>query len=197
MFSTEGLCCCFVSVGRRVSVSPLQEPDPSGCPLSMRSAGSWWRPAGTGTLPWGRCSVSWSPACKASWSGSAAAALNRRAAASRTQTKKKHSRQTNTRVTGILIRKCFLVFMKNGDTGDTWIMFQLSSSCWIYIIYELIQVCVFYCLCFVYLYTNSTLCFCRSCHANCYLVVELLLDANVLKSSPLPVLWKKYKYIKD
>lgn len=116
----------------------------------------------------------------------------------------KHSRQTNTRVTGILIRKVFLLYLWKTEI-NRWPMNNVRAAllCWIYIIYEeliqsrSLQICVFYCLCFVYLYTNSTTCFCRSCRANCYFVIELLLDANVLKSSPFPVLWKKYKYIKD
>lgn len=111
----------------------------------------------------------------------------------------KHSRQTNTRVIGIVI-----VFMKNGDefVKNRWPMNSVGAvlllhSCWIYIIYEeliqtrRLQICVFYCLFFVYLYTNSAMCFSRSCRANRYLFIELLLDANCFKISPFPVLWKK------
>lgn len=60
--------------------------DPNACPRSTRSAGSWWRPAGTATLPRGPCSASWSPACKASWSACATTTLSRKAAAWRTRT---------------------------------------------------------------------------------------------------------------
>ncbi len=80
------LCCLFWVFVRLTCPHRLQEPDLSGCPLSMRNAGSWWRPAGTGTPPRGPCSVLWSPACSASWSGCANVAQNRKAAASRTQT---------------------------------------------------------------------------------------------------------------
>lgn len=66
---------------------PPQEPGRSACPVLTRSAGSWWRPAGTGTPPWGPCSASWSPACRASWCACATATPSRRAAAWRTQTK--------------------------------------------------------------------------------------------------------------
>lgn len=75
----------------------LQEPDPSVCPVLTRNAGSWWRPAGTGTLPRGPSSVSWSPACKASWSDSATAAQNRKAAASRTRTENTPDKLTQAR----------------------------------------------------------------------------------------------------
>lgn len=66
------LKCLFIDVVDEIALLPfvsgffwvshscpccLQEPDPSGCPVSMRNAGSWWRPAGTGTLPRGPCSV--------------------------------------------------------------------------------------------------------------------------------------------
>lgn len=66
------LMCLFIDVVDEIALLPfvsgffwvshscpccLQEPDPSGCPVSMRNAGSWWRPAGTGTLPRGPCSV--------------------------------------------------------------------------------------------------------------------------------------------
>lgn len=87
-----------------------------------------------------------------------------------------------------------------------WITFELSSSFTV-VGFTLfmrswyrpgsLQICVFYCLCVVYLYTNSTVCLRCSCPANCYLVIGLLLDANCFKSSPFTVLWKKYKYIKD
>lgn len=115
----------------------LQEPGPSGCPGLTRSAGSSWRPAGTGTLPKGRCSVLWSPACKASWSGSATVARSRKAAAWRTQTEK-HSRQINTRVMGSRPGKCF-VFMRNGEEKLKMKNVRavlLVHSRWIYIIYE-------------------------------------------------------------
>lgn len=117
----------------------------------------------------------------------------------------KHSEQTNTRVTGILISQLFCIYEARRRAGDQWVMFQLSSLLGVfgftYIMrssYRL-QICAFYCVCFVYLYTNSTICDCCSCRARCYLVVELLVDANCFKSSPLSVLWKKKttKYIKD
>lgn len=52
------------------------------------------------------------------------------------------------------------------------------------------HICVFYCLCSVYLDTNSITCYDCSCLANCYLVIEKILDRNCFKSSPLSVLWK-------
>ncbi len=52
--------CCFQARGR------------SDWPRLTRSAGSWWRPAGTETLPRDPCLASSSPACKASWTACAA-----------------------------------------------------------------------------------------------------------------------------
>lgn len=55
-----------------------------------------------------------------------------------------------------------------------------ANRWWIDFIYEeltqnrCLQICVFYCLCVVYLYTNSTISFCRSCRANCHFVVRIL-----------------------
>lgn len=85
--------CSTVPLWTAQFVASLQEPGRSACPVSTRSAGSWWRPAGTGTPPWGPCSASWSPACKASWCGCATATPSRRAAAWRTQTKKQTNKQ--------------------------------------------------------------------------------------------------------
>lgn len=65
--------CCFQARGRSV------------CPRLTRSAGSWWRPAGTQTLPRDPCWASSSPACKASWTA-CATILTKRAAAWRTRT---------------------------------------------------------------------------------------------------------------
>ena len=167
----------------------LQVLDQSGCPVLTKSPGSWWRPAGTGTPPRGRCSVSWSPACRASWSGSATAARNRRAAVWTTQTE-----NTQDKLTVCVCvcdrdfdqKKVFLLYLWRPEqrtsveqvTNDKHPPCS-SRCCWIYIIYEEVvqtrrlQICVFYCLCSVYLYTNSTLCFCHTFHANCYLVIEL------------------------
>lgn len=107
----------------------------------------------------------------------------------------KHSRQTNTRVIGILISKVFCIYEERRRTGDQWVMFELSS------LFTVVGFTLFmrswyrpevfryvhFIVCAVYLYTNSTICYRR---ANCYLVIELLLDANCFKSSPLSVLWK-------
>lgn len=68
----------------------VQVPGQSGWPASTRSAGSWWRPAGTGTPPSAPCWASWSPACSPSWHASATVAPIRKAAALRIQAKEEN-----------------------------------------------------------------------------------------------------------
>lgn len=99
----------------------------------------------------------------------------------------KHSRQTNTCLIGNLIRKSILYLWrteKNKKPTKTSRAALLVHICWIYNIYEepiqirglQISVLLFV---LVYLYTNSTICFCRSCRANCSVVTKLLLDAKL------------------
>lgn len=158
---------CFFSV-------PLQEPDRSGCPLLTRNAGSWWRPAGTGTPPSDPCWASWSPACSPSWSGSATAAPDREAAAWRIPAEDAPERDGRTDGGFCSIYEEQTERRGAGPADRLWLIYvQFFHQDGKHDSERL---------------TDSTLRFSPHCVAD---VVEMLLDPNCFKTSPSSSIMKK------